>query len=128
MDSKRAMEVPQTANDHQAETPAWQRLRECFRAAWRGNQSRPCDVGTLIGCSGGADSVALVRLLADLWRDRDEGVSLTSGPLVVAHFNHRLREEASDGDEAFVRKLACSLDLPCIVSRHSGHRTSDEAS
>lgn len=32
--------------------------------------------------------------------------------LVVAHFNHRLRGKASDGDASFVAKLAAKLDLP----------------
>jgi len=35
--------------------------------------------------------------------------------LVVAHFNHRLRGKASEGDAAFVEKLAAKLDLPCEI-------------
>ena len=35
--------------------------------------------------------------------------------LVVAHFNHRLRGKASEGDAAFVEKLAAKLDLPCKI-------------
>jgi tRNA(Ile)-lysidine synthase len=49
--------------------------------------------------SGGADSVALLFLLLEL---RDElGIVLS-----VAHVNHRLRGEESDGDEQFVSGLA----------------------
>src|SRR6266702_3694264 len=45
-----------------------------------------------VAVSGGADSVALLRLLLEL---RDElGVVLS-----VVHFNHKLRGKASDGDE-----------------------------
>ena len=35
--------------------------------------------------------------------------------LVVAHFNHRLRGKASEGDAAFVEKLAKNLDLPVEI-------------
>lgn len=52
-----------------------------------------------VAVSGGADSVALLRLLLEA---RDElGIVLS-----VAHFNHKLRGEESDADEAFVRELA----------------------
>ena len=53
--------------------------------------------------SGGADSVALLHLLLEAGR----------GNLIVAHFNHRLRGKASDGDAAFVGKLAAKMGLPC---------------
>ena len=52
----------------------------------------------LIGLSGGADSVALFRLLVYL-RDT-QGLALEA-----VHVNHGLRGEASDGDEQFVREL-----------------------
>ena len=61
-------------------------------------------------CSGGADSVALVRLLYEL----KERLGLR---LLVAHLNHRLRGEDSDADEAFVRQLAERLELEFIVRR-----------
>lgn len=66
------------------------------------------DVTTLAAVSGGADSVALLRALAAI---RPAG----PGRLVVAHFNHRLREAAADADAAFVAKLAGELGLPCDV-------------
>jgi tRNA(Ile)-lysidine synthase len=56
----------------------------------------------IVAVSGGADSVALLHLLIDAgYRN-----------LVVAHFNHRLRGKASDGDASFVEKLTSKLDLP----------------
>ena len=61
-------------------------------------------------CSGGADSVALVRLLYEL-KDK---LGLR---LLVAHLNHQLRGEDSDADEAFVRRLAERLELEFIVRR-----------
>lgn len=49
--------------------------------------------------SGGADSVALLRLLVELRKDL--GVVLS-----VVHFNHKLRGAESDADELFVADLA----------------------
>jgi tRNA(Ile)-lysidine synthase len=71
-------------------------------AAWPVDNWR--DVTTLVAVSGGADSTALLRGLAAL---REPG----EGRLVVAHFNHHLRGEESDVDEAFVRELADTLGL-----------------
>jgi len=66
---------------------------------------RPGDrVGVAV--SGGADSVALLRLLLDL---RSQiGIVLS-----VVHFNHRLRGKESDEDERFVAELAerCQLEF-----------------
>jgi tRNA(Ile)-lysidine synthase len=59
----------------------------------------------VIGVSGGPDSVALLDLLCRLSVDLEFQIH-------VAHMNHRLRGEASDGDEAFVSRLADTLDLP----------------
>jgi tRNA(Ile)-lysidine synthase len=49
--------------------------------------------------SGGADSIALLRVLLELRAEL--GIVLA-----VAHFNHGLRGEQSDADEAFVAELA----------------------
>lgn len=59
----------------------------------------------VIGCSGGADSVALLRGLALLaprrnWRLR----------LIVGHVNHQLRGQQSEDDAAFVGALAATHD------------------
>lgn len=63
-----------------------------------------------VACSGGADSVALVRLLAEL-----------KGPLgirlLVVHLNHQLRGQEADADEGFVRRLAERLELEFLVRR-----------
>jgi len=56
----------------------------------------------VVAVSGGADSVALLRILAG-W----------VGPVIVAHVNHQLRGADSDADEQFVRDLASSLRLTC---------------
>ena len=62
--------------------------------------------GLLAGVSGGADSVALLRLLLD------DGVQVTA-----VHVNHGLRGEASDGDECFVRGLCAAWHVPLLVYR-----------
>jgi tRNA(Ile)-lysidine synthase len=64
--------------------------------------------------SGGGDSVALLHILCAL-KDR-----LGLNRIVVAHVNHGLRGAESDGDEAFVRKLALSLGCRIFVKRLSG--------
>lgn len=58
-----------------------------------------------IACSGGADSVALLRTLLE--QSRRLGLTLS-----VIHMNHGIRGEESDSDEAFVRNLAAQFDLP----------------
>lgn len=63
-----------------------------------------------VAVSGGADSVALFRLLLDLRAEL--GISLA-----VAHFNHQLRGADSDADEAFVAELAARHDCPFVTSR-----------
>src|SRR5256886_3845643 len=63
-----------------------------------------------VAVSGGADSVALLRLLLE---QRDElGVVLS-----VVHFNHKLRGKASDRDEFFVSKLGEKFGLTVHVGR-----------
>src|SRR3989442_10849539 len=57
--------------------------------------------------SGGADSVALLRLLIEL---RSElGIVLS-----VVHLNHKLRAAESDADEQFVHELAAANGLEFI--------------
>ncbi len=75
-------------------------------------QHRMLQPGETVGVavSGGADSVALLRLLDDL---RDTlGVRL-----LVAHFNHRLRGADADADEQFVAQLAAERGLEFVCAR-----------
>jgi tRNA(Ile)-lysidine synthase len=58
-----------------------------------------------VGLSGGADSVALLRALAE--RSRELGLVLHA-----AHLHHGLRGEEADADLAFARSLAADLGLP----------------
>ena len=63
-----------------------------------------------VAVSGGADSVALLRLLLEL----QEGLGVV---LSVVHLNHKLRGAASDADEKFVAKLAETHGLTMHVER-----------
>lgn len=59
----------------------------------------------VVGVSGGADSLCLLHLLAQL-----------SFPLVAAHLDHGLRVESGD-DADFVREYANEMELPVQVQR-----------
>src|SRR5205823_900678 len=63
----------------------------------------------LVAVSGGLDSMVLLQVLKMLstkhrWKP------------VVAHFNHRLRGRAGDGDEQLVRRTAKAMGLPVAVA------------
>ena len=64
----------------------------------------------LVGVSGGIDSSSLLFLLDRI--RKEIGIDLG-----VAHVNHGLRGQESERDEAFVKKLAESLSVPCHVTR-----------
>ena len=63
---------------------------------------------SLVAVSGGADSVALLHILRELYPE----ISLH-----VLHFNHQLRGAESERDEEFVRRLAQEMDLSLAVGR-----------
>jgi len=84
-----------------------------FASIERGVYRRPLfRAGDRVGVavSGGADSVALLRLLLEL--QPRLGVVLS-----VIHFNHQLRAKESDLDERFVAKLAAKVGLDFYVGR-----------
>jgi tRNA(Ile)-lysidine synthase len=81
-------------------------------------------VKLLMGVSGGADSVALLKLVTDFWT---KSSSLDARHLAVAHYNHQLRGEASDGDQAFVRELATSLGLDFHTKNATPNETANVA-
>jgi tRNA(Ile)-lysidine synthase len=80
-----------------------------------------------VGLSGGADSVALTRALAE--RSKQLGLVLHA-----AHLHHGLRGEEADGDLAFARALAAELGLPfhearvdCEAEAKANNETIEEA-
>ena len=62
----------------------------------------------VIGVSGGADSVALLRALHAI-RGR---YNLT---IIVCHVNHKIRPGAAERDQRFVEDLCRDLDVKCYV-------------
>ena len=78
----------------------------------------------VVGVSGGADSVALLRVLCEFHE-------LT---IKVVHINHMIRGEEADRDEAFVTQLCETLGVSCTVYREDipkmareKHMTEEEA-
>lgn len=63
----------------------------------------------VVGVSGGADSMAMLNVLARL--APDFGVTM-----IVAHVDHGLRPEASETEETLVRQASLTLGLDCHVS------------
>ena len=61
----------------------------------------------LCAVSGGLDSMCLLHLLSVWGRQRNVAVT-------AAHFNHHLRDEPSDRDEAFVRDWCAAHDVPFV--------------
>jgi tRNA(Ile)-lysidine synthase len=62
-----------------------------------------------VAVSGGADSVALLRIMLELRQEL--GIVLS-----IVHFNHKLRGAEADTDEKFVTQLAHRHDLELHVS------------
>ena len=65
----------------------------------------------IVAISGGPDSVALAHAANRL---RQQGVI---GSLHLAHLNHQLRGDESDGDEAFVGELGRAWGVPMSTHR-----------
>ncbi|MDZ4655408.1 MAG: tRNA lysidine(34) synthetase TilS [Coriobacteriia bacterium] len=85
-------------------------LPDIARATAAEHDMLPAGSVALALVSGGADSVALLRLLSS----GEVGSDLN---LSVLHVNHLLRGEAADADEAFVEALCAELAVPCTVAR-----------
>lgn len=69
----------------------------------------------LVAVSGGVDSI----VLADLFRQINQ-------PFGIAHCNFRLRDAESDGDEAFVRKIAARWEVPLFVNHFETKKYAEE--
>ncbi|MDR1457045.1 MAG: tRNA lysidine(34) synthetase TilS [Puniceicoccales bacterium] len=65
-----------------------------------------------VACSGGSDSMALLSLLCEKKSLRHR--------LVVLHFNHGTRGDASDGDADFVQCFAADMRISFIVGCSDG--------
>lgn len=72
------------------------------------------DLGVVVAMSGGADSVALLRLLVESWGRFYTNVR---DFITVAHFNHGVRGIDSDADQLFVEQLAEEIGVRCIAKK-----------
>ncbi len=75
--------------------------------------------GVVVGVSGGADSVCLLRVLVAL-REKYE-LKLAS-----VHVNHMIRGQAADEDEAFVNELCDKWDVPFFTFRKDVPQLAEE--
>jgi tRNA(Ile)-lysidine synthase len=89
-----------------------QQLADIARSTVAEHGMLPDGAVVLVLVSGGADSVALLRLLAA------GDLGDCSRRLRVLHVNHLLRAEDADGDESFVSALCATLGVPCRAVRY----------
>ena len=66
----------------------------------------------IVGVSGGADSVCLLRMLKEM----EEAISLS---VTAVHFEHGIRGEESLRDMEFVRSLCEELDVPLKIYKEN---------
>ncbi len=64
----------------------------------------------IVGVSGGADSVSLLRVIHEL------SIKLELS-IYAAHYNHGIRGESADRDSRFVSELCAGLNVPVIIER-----------
>ena len=74
-----------------------------------------------VACSGGADSVSVLLLIFAAYPKLRKRIW-------VLHYNHRLRQEASDLDQSFVQSIAFKLDLVFISGSSQICQKTDEGS
>jgi len=81
-------------------------LTKKARATIAGHDMLRAGQRVLVAVSGGADSVALAYVLAEL-----------GYPIEIAHFDHETRDGASAADARFVERLANRLNAPYHLER-----------
>jgi tRNA(Ile)-lysidine synthetase-like protein len=90
---------------------------------WHRGGVLPRGVGLLVAVSGGADSVALLRLLVEV-----NGSEYWGWRLVVGHVDHGVRGRASAADARFVRDLAGQLGVGFLERKLKMRKGASEAS
>lgn len=86
---------------------SFETLESALMAAWPVEDWR--DVNVLVAVSGGADSVALLRVLVSA-----KLMGGGAGKLFVGHLDHGLRADSAD-DAVWVAELCGRLEVPCEV-------------
>src|SRR2546423_7300384 len=86
------------------------KFERCLITEWRRLKLPRSDNSVVVAVSGGADSISLLIALDELKKQRKLDLRI-----VAAHFNHRLRDGASEEDEAFVRELSLKRKIELAV-------------
>lgn len=97
----------------------WRDLLDSLDSCWP--VTRWGSVGVVVGCSGGADSVGLLRALCALREQSDSA----RGFVIAAHFDHGIRGAESTADAAFVEEIAVELGIRCVTERANGLATDE---
>jgi tRNA(Ile)-lysidine synthase len=79
---------------------------------WRRLELPVAEAAVVVAVSGGADSVSLLLALVDLQKRGKLDLRL-----VAAHFNHGLRGQESEADEAFVKALTTEHGTELAIGR-----------
>ncbi len=87
---------------------------------WRRLELPVDETVVVIAVSGGADSISLLAAADELRNAGKLGLRI-----VAAHFNHRLRGEESDADEAYVRELCIKRNIEFAVDHARSKLTSN---
>lgn len=111
----------QQSGDSQPWSSLLQAIQDCLPA------SEFAGLGVLVGCSGGADSVALLVAVQTLVLQHRQQNPAARGFVIAAHFDHGLRGAESAADQAFVRQLASELGIRFVAGKGPG-TDRDEAS
>jgi tRNA(Ile)-lysidine synthase len=85
------------------------------------------EFGVIVAVSGGADSVCLLRAIHEIRNEEFRNSNEVAGKVWIAHFNHKLRGEASDADCEFVKELANDLGMQFLSENSNGSAASENS-
>ncbi len=86
-------------------------IRKIYDYIRQYNMLAGCD-RLVVGLSGGADSVCLLRVLKTIISMYEPQVRL-----VAVHINHGIRGQEADRDQKFAEQLCRELDVECVTRR-----------
>ena len=75
----------------------------------------------VVGVSGGPDSISLINILIEIKEENLLGINFD---LIVAHINHKIREEA-DSDQKFVEEYCIQKNIKCYVKAENVNKIAE---
>lgn len=75
----------------------------------------------VVGVSGGPDSISLINILNEI---KEENILNCDFNLIVAHINHKIREEANS-DQEFVEKYCKLKGIKCYVKEENVNKKAE---